>query len=236
MTLSNEIAPVTETAPVAEATAPAPTAKAPRKAKAKASNSTAIKTLADLGTALTRITASAAKVLSASTFGNMYRTVSAGHVNKRGLFVAAIIDTMSGDGTLDTLRSRMAHYSVPALRAELQYAIASKDASYFRARNGEFCGWALPLVKDGALDPNANDTAIAKAFESTCPTNRANVNGMLTEITLAARKRNVQPLPVFADVVVSGKVVAYDRKAHGDNYASKGYGNATFTLVKSASK
>lgn len=232
MTLSNDITTeqTEQTAPVAAA----PAAKAPRKGTAKRSPSMAIKTLGDLGTALARITASAAKVLSSSTYGAMYRTVSAGHVNKRGLFVAAIIDTVNGDGSLDTLRARMAHYSVPAMRSEIQYAVASKDLSFFKARSGDFCGWALPLVKDGALDINANDTAIAKAFEDTCPTNRANVNGMLTEISVSARKRNVQPLPVFADVVVTGKVKAYEAK--DKQYASKGYGNTTFTLVKSASK
>ncbi len=189
----------------------------------------AITTLAGLLTALVAVTTDAATMLGTVAYGGTYRTVSGGHTNKRGLFVAAIVATVAGDGTLDTLKAWMRTYAVPAFRAELQYAVATGDAAYFRTRDGKWCGWANGLLVSDALNIDASDDALATAFFATCPPNRANVNGMLTEITLAAVKRNTSPLPVFADVVVTGMVAMFDADTH-TAYAGRGYGHAVFTL------
>lgn len=199
--------------------------------KAKATPAT-IGTVTNAGTlaaALVTLTGDAARMLGTVAFGAMYRTLSGGHVNKRGIFVASLVASLTGDGTLDTLRAAMRAYAVPALRAEVQYAVATGDVAYFRARTGEWCTWALGLVSGDALITDPTDDALYTAFERTCPTNPANVNGMVTEVTLAAQRRNVTPLPIFADVVATNAIAAYDPATH-TAYAAKGYGHATFTL------
>lgn len=187
-----------------------------------------IATIGDLAKALAGITADAARVLTTASFGGMYRTTSGGHVNKRGLFIAAIIDTLNGDGTFDTLKARLAAYSVPAFRAEVQYAVATGDVAYF-TNKGKWCAWARPLLKGDALDPDVTDASLAQAFAITCPPMPDNVGGMLAEITLAAQRRNVTPLPVFADPTRTNRVAYFDAETHGaDGYRSKGYGSGLF--------
>jgi hypothetical protein len=191
-----------------------------------------ITNLATLGAALAAFTRAASVMLGTVAWGGMYRTVSGGHVNKRGLFVASLIDTIAGDGTLASLATAQARYAVDALRAEVAYALATGDVAYFKTRKGEWCGWATPIMLAGALNPDATDAQYAAAFERTCPTNPANVGGMLAEVTLQATRRNVTPVPVFADTVKYGTVALFDAETHGaDGYQSKAYGSATFTLT-----
>jgi hypothetical protein len=208
-----------------------------KQGKAQAKTAAALGSITNAATllaALVTITADAARTLGTVPWGNMFHVISGGHFNKRGGgFIPAIIGAVTGDGSFDTLIAGMRTYAVPALRAEVQYAVATGDAAYFRSRKGgDWCAWALPVVKDGALDANASDDALLRAFIATCPVNRANVGGMLAEVTLTARKRNVTPLPVFADTVKTGALVYFDADTHGaDGYQSKGYGNAVYTLT-----
>lgn len=221
-----------ESTPTVESPTAAPVAKAKGKRAPSKAKASSIKTLADLSKALSTITKSVATALGSVAWGGAYRPISGGHVNKRGLFVAAIIESLNGDGSLDTLKAAMAKFAVPAFRAEVQYGISSGDVSFFKAKSGDWCAWALPLTKSGALNPEVSNADLARAFELTCPPNRANVNGMVTEITLNAKRHSVNPLPVFADVVATGTIAAYNAKTHKGQYASKGYGNASFALAK----
>lgn len=187
---------------------------------------------ATLAVALATLTADAARILATVAWGGIFRTVSGGHVNKRGLFIASLIATLTGDGTFASLKSAQATLSVMALRAEVAYAVATGDFAYFRRRDGGWCSWATPLMVAGSPSLDATDAQYADAFERTCPTNPANVGGMLAEVTLAARRRNVTPAPIFADTVRYGAVAYYDADTHGaDGYQSKGYGSAIFTLA-----